>query len=147
MQTLPEIHNSQHLLAINKVKNLEKAVKEAFKSGELVNLLDYIPIKHTFIDGAYHREAHIPAGCVMIGKTHLKDCFNFLTKGRMLIIADGDVMEISAPYTFVTKAGTKKAGYTLEDSIFSNIFVTNETNIDKVEEEIAYDDSLELIGN
>ncbi len=46
-----------------------------------------------------------------------------------------DVYE--APVTFVSKVGTKRAVYAEEDTIWTTIHITNETDTDKVEDALG----------
>ena len=77
--------------------------------------------KHYFAEGTYTRELYLPKGSVLTGKIHRHSCINILTKGRMKVVTDEGEYEISAPYTFVSGPGVKKAGYALEDSIWINV--------------------------
>lgn len=92
------------------------------------------PITHHFGGGIYMREMFAPAGTLLLGHEHLGDHMCLLLKGRMRILgADGTTHEITAPMTFVGKAGRKLA-LTLEDVVFMNIHPTEETDPAKAEE-------------
>ena len=95
-----------------------------------------LPVVHKFAKGMYIRELFIPKGTVLVGKRHRHHTLNMLTKGKMLIY-DGvnETIEVEAPYTVESLPLTKKAGYALEDSLWVNIHVTDETDLDKIEEE------------
>lgn len=92
------------------------------------------PVEHHFGPGLYIREVRLPAGSAVIGHHHKTEHLNTLVQGRLLIInPDGSRTVLSAPYTFVAKPG-RKVVYTLEDVVFHNIFATDETNIDILED-------------
>jgi hypothetical protein len=91
------------------------------------------PVQHHFGGGVYIREGAILAGTYSIGHSHKKAHMNMLTKGKIAIASDGDVRVIDAPYLFVSKGG-RKLFYVIEDAVLMNIFATNETNIDVIEE-------------
>jgi hypothetical protein len=94
------------------------------------------PLRHYFADGLYVREIFIPAGCALVGYIHTQDCVTVVSKGKILI-ADGEGLPVcvEAPFTKVVPRGTKKAGYALEDTIWSDAYVNadNERNIDVLE--------------
>jgi hypothetical protein len=60
---------------------------------------------------------------------------NIMLKGKAIMISeDGSTKVIEAPLMFTGEAGSQKVGVILEDMIWQNIFPTNETDIDKLEE-------------
>lgn len=92
-----------------------------------------IETTHDFYNGLYVRSIFIPAGSLIVGKRHRQHTLNILMKGKM-IITDGDTsFEVSAPYMVESLPMTKKAAYALEDSIWSNIHVTEETDLEELE--------------
>jgi len=89
--------------------------------------------KHYFGPSIYIREVTMPAGSVVIGKPHRKEHMCVMLSGKMIIVKeDGSRQELVAPMTFVGSPG-RKVAYILETTVFQNIFVTNETDIDKLE--------------
>jgi len=97
-----------------------------------------IPVEHTFIEGVYARHGKLEAGRIYIGHEHKLECLNILTHGALLLknSMDDEGIRIEAPYTFVTGPGNRKIGYCLEDGYMYNIFRTDETDIDKLENEV-----------
>ena len=93
------------------------------------------PLKHYFVDGLYVREIFIPAGCVLVGYIHTQDCITIVSKGRILISEGNDLRDIRAPFTATVPKGSKKAGYALEDTVWSDCYVNadNEQDIDTLE--------------
>ena len=73
---------------------------------------------------------------------------NVLLKGKMTIHDENESFDIEAPWQGESSEYTKKAGYAHEDSIFLNIHVTNETDLDIIENEfiIKEDEYLQLQG-
>ena len=102
------------------------------------SLLDFpqvdMPVKHSFAPGVYMREMSAPAGTLVIGAEHRTEHFNILSKGKLRVKVDGNLMEIKAPYSFVSKAGSMKVAIVLEDMVFVTIHPTTETDVDKLEE-------------
>lgn len=76
---------------------------------------------HALVDNAYVREVFLPKGAYAVGKEHKRDHFNNLLKGQVVVMMDDDVHLVTAPATFVAKAGSRKFVVALEDSIFQNL--------------------------
>jgi hypothetical protein len=90
-------------------------------------------IIHRFGGGLYIREAHYPKSTLIVGQEHVSEHMNVLLKGSINVIdGDGCVQTLTAPYMFVAKAGSK-VGYTLEDVVWQNIYVTNSTDVEYLE--------------
>ena len=92
-------------------------------------------VEHMFVDGMYIRTLYIPAGSVIVGKRHRHKTLNILLKGKMIINDGVESYELEAPFMAESLPYTKKAGHALEDSIWCNIHVTKETDLEKIEEE------------
>jgi hypothetical protein len=88
---------------------------------------------HRFGGGLYIREAHYPAGTLVVGLEHVSEHMNVLLKGSLKVIdTDGDPQILVAPHMFVAKAGSK-LGLTLEDVVWQNIYVSNSTDVEYLE--------------
>lgn len=94
------------------------------------------PLKHSFGDGCYVREIFMPAGTFIISKLHNKNHPYFVLKGKALVKTEEGIVTIEAPFQGMTKAGTKRALYILEDMTWITVHVTDETDLDKIENEI-----------
>jgi len=102
--------------------------------------------KHYFGPNLYIREVTMPAGTVVVGKSHKADHMCVMLSGKMIIVKDdGSRQELVAPMTFVGSAG-RKVAYILETTVFQNIFVTNETDIDKLESMLVDNTQHQLEG-
>jgi hypothetical protein len=95
------------------------------------------PVEHTLIDGVYTRKLFIPKGSFLVGKVHLKECVNIVAKGDISILTETGMGRIQAGHIAVSKPGIQKLGYAHEDTVFVNVFRTDETDINKIEAEIA----------
>lgn len=92
------------------------------------------PEKHYFGPGLYIKEVTLPAGAVIIGKPHKVEHMCVLLQGKMVIAKeDGSKVELVAPMTFVSPPG-RKVAYILETVVFQNIFATEETDVEKLED-------------
>lgn len=96
-----------------------------------------LPVNHHFAEGLYARELHIPAGVTLTGRVHKRENLNILSKGKMLLYAEHGAVEIDAPYTVVSPAGTKRMAYAVTDCVWTTMFVTNETDVDVILEEFT----------
>jgi hypothetical protein len=105
------------------------------------------PVEHTLIDGVYTRKLFIPKGSFLVGKVHLKECVNIVAKGDISILTETGMGRIQAGHIAVSQQGIQKLGYAHEDTVFVNVFRTDETNIEKIEAEIASEDHFALEAN
>lgn len=101
------------------------------------------PVEHHFSPGLYAREMFAPKGSLIISRIHKVGCIGILSKGKASIWTEEGLKDYEAPATIVSRPGTRRVGYFHEDSVFTAIFATNETDIEKIEQEIATDDFAE----
>ena len=94
------------------------------------------PTMHHFSKGVYAREFHIKAGEFVIGKIHRHDHMAMLIKGRAKVVSEFGDEILEAPYIWESKATIKRAVLALEDCIFVTIHPTDETDLDKIEDEV-----------
>lgn len=93
-----------------------------------------LPLTHTFSDNVYAREIFMPAGMFVIGHVHKTKHLNIVSKGSALLHSDGKLSKITAPFTFESGEGVRKVLYILEDMFWTTIHVTEETDVDVLEE-------------
>jgi hypothetical protein len=75
----------------------------------------------------------MPAGAVIVGKPHKTEHLCNMIEGRMIVVGeDGVRVEVVAPAVFMAKKG-RKIAYIIETVRFQNIFSTDETNVEKLE--------------
>jgi hypothetical protein len=102
------------------------------------------PLFHSFADGVYVREIQIPAGELLVGKIHRHSHPNFLLHGKVTVITEeGGQETLTAPCYMISPAGTKRAVYVHEDCSWVTVHVTDETDLEKIEEYVIakdYDD-------
>lgn len=80
----------------------------------------------------------MPAGSLVVGKTHRYDHLSCLSMGRVLVTIDDEITEVLAPYTYLSLAGIKRVLLALEDSLWTTFHGTEETDIDKLEMDLVY---------
>lgn len=89
-----------------------------------------------FSKGVYARELHIPAGTVLTGKIHKYQNLNILSQGDISVLMDdGEIKRIQAPYTVVSPPGTRRVAYAHSDVVWTTIHGTDKTDVDAIEEE------------
>lgn len=106
-----------------------------------------LPLKHTFAPGSYAREIFLPRGCIVVGKIHKHAHLNIVTRGRVTVVTEFGPREIDAtlaPVTFTSDAGSKRALYCHEDTIWTTIHLTDKTDLAEIEREIIAADYVEL---
>lgn len=90
------------------------------------------PVQHHFGPGVYMREVFLPAGALVIGHAHREASMNIMLKGEMVLLVDGQVSVVRAPFMTVSQPG-RKVAYVLEDTVWMNVHATEETDIAKLE--------------
>jgi hypothetical protein len=104
------------------------------------------PVRHYFVPGMYAREMTIPAGVVLTGAVHKTEHLSTISAGRIIVQTDDGVIEIAAPYTFVSKPGAKRAGYALETTVWTTYHATETTDLDALVEELTESKACDLLG-
>ena len=96
--------------------------------------------QHLFADGLYCRTVTMPKGSLVIGHKHRKTAINILSSGVIWIKTrmEDEWEEIRAPFINSTGDGMRKIIYVVEDATFSNIFKTDETDLDSLYDECVY---------
>jgi len=100
-----------------------------------------IPQAETFVtdhfaDGLYARELLIPAGVCLVGALHKTNHIFVVSKGECYAVTHEGKEHIVAPYTGQTQPGMKRVIYAVTDTIWTTFHPTNETDVDKIAEQI-----------
>lgn len=104
----------------------------ALQSGDTLDL----PVMHHFSRGVYARELFIPKGTVIVGKIHKFSQINIVSKGEISVLTEDGIKRVKAGDTIVSGPGIKRAGYAHEDTLWTTIHGTNETDIERLEDEL-----------
>lgn len=92
------------------------------------------PVLHHFGPGIYIREVTLPAGIFAIGHEQRFEQLNIMLRGAVVVIGeDGGLKKLQAPLMYVGPPG-RKVGYVLEETVWLNVYATEERDIDKLEE-------------
>jgi len=100
---------------------------------------------HRFADGVYSREITIPKGTLLTGKIHKTRHLNIISAGKISVWSPTEgVREITAPFSFVAEPGTRRVGFAHEDTVWTCVHATQETDLAKIEAEVIepHDSSL-----
>jgi hypothetical protein len=98
--------------------------------------------QHTFGPGFYARTITIPAGAVLTGKVHATEHIFIVSKGELTVVTEEGRKHIKAPYQAVCRAGMKRAGYAHTEVVCTNVHITSETDLDRLEAELIVPEAL-----
>jgi len=84
------------------------------------------PLFHNFCKGLYARSIVIPAGTVLTGAIHKDEGFFIVRSGSILLTTDEGTKKADAGFMSITKAGTKRAGYALTDTLVTTFHANPE---------------------
>lgn len=101
-----------------------------------------IPTSHDFAPGLYVRTITVPAGATLTGKVHATDHIFIISKGDMTLVSEEGRQRVQAPFQAIGKAGIKRVGYAHSETVCTNIHITPETDLLKLEAELIVSDSL-----
>jgi len=123
-----------------RVLRLEEALVREFGEGDP----DIIaPVNHYHCEGNYAREIFIAKDTCVIGKIHKHEHINVISQGKCLVVTEEGEEELTAPLTFISKPGIKRAVYALEDTVWTTVHPTDSTDLEEIESEViapSYDD-------
>ena len=115
---------------VNEIQNIDI---EAVEAHMLTLPPVECPVEHIFGPGIYIRQVFMPAGSIVMGHSHKHESLNMVLSGKRALLENGIRREVAAPYVFTGSVGRKLA-YVLEDCVFQNIFATEETDIERLED-------------
>ena len=105
------------------------------------------PLKHYFSKDVYAREITLHRGTAAVGKIQKYMSLSILSSGEVTILSIDGVKRVKAPYTFIASPGAKRLVYAHEDSTWTSVHGTSETDLEKIEEEViakSYDEVVDL---
>ena len=121
---LAEFDTTSSVPMAERIERLEADMR----AGETVEL----EVRHYFSKGVYARELHIPKGTTLTGHIHKFENFNIMSKGDMSVLTENGIERVQAPFSIVSPPGTKRVAYAHEDTIWTTIHGTEETDIEKI---------------
>jgi hypothetical protein len=105
-----------------------------------------LPTEHFFLDGMYLRQCFIPKGTCFVGRVHKRYHYFMLMKGAAEVTLDEKVVRMTAGMVFICPPGTRRAGVTLEDTVFAGVLRTDSMSVAEVEEEYSVYDPTARFG-
>lgn len=105
------------------------------------------PLIHRFTNKMYIREIFMPKGTLITSKVHKTNHPFVVSLGAVSVrIDEGEWEYIQAPFTGITKPGTRRLLYIHEDVIWTTFHVNEDncSNVDEIEDRILdkYDNPL-----
>ena len=94
------------------------------------------PVTHHFAPGSYAREMLIPKGTIVVGKTHKQAHHSFLMKGEITVVSEEGIKRLKAPMVILSQPNAKRVGFAHEDTIWVTVHPTDETDLEKIEEQV-----------
>ena len=106
---------------------------------ELSKLPQYQPeTRHYFHGGMYCREVFRHAGVLVVGAVHRREHFYLIVSGTVAITdGEGNVQEVTGPYLFQSKPGTKRAVLALTDTLCMTFHALGATTVEEAEAELV----------
>lgn len=97
-----------------------------------------LPVDHLSCDGMLTRTMFIPKGTLAVGKIHKLDCINIVAKGDISILTENGSGRMVGGQQAISPAGIQKFVFANEDTIFINVFRTDETRLEHIEDTLAW---------
>lgn len=91
---------------------------------------------HTFGPGFYARTITIPAGCTLVGKVHATEHIFMVSKGDITLATEDGNRRVQAPFQIVCRPGMKRAGYAHTETVCTNVHITTETDLARLESDL-----------
>jgi hypothetical protein len=79
-------------------------------------------------------------GVVVVGKVHKKEHFYLIVSGEVAITTDDGVQHVTGPTLLMSRPGTKRAVYSLKDTLCMTFHRTDATTVEEAEAELVEDD-------
>ena len=94
--------------------------------------------EHRFTPGMYIRQIFIPARTILTSRIHLTEHPFVISKGDISVwTKETGTMRFKAPYSGLTKPGTRRLLFAHDDTIWTTFHATDETDVKKIEETIT----------
>lgn len=104
--------------------------------GDSPEYLEVCPLTHRFAKGLYIRQITMPAGMLFVTKIHKFSHAAFIMSGEVTLLEEDGHKRVSAPASFITKAGTRRVVFTHQDTVWITVHATDKTDLREIENEI-----------
>ena len=95
---------------------------------------EQLGVIHHFSDGLYAKETPIPKDCFLQQHKHNYSHLSILSKGKVAVKKDGNVIIYEAPACINIEANKNHSVMALEDSVWYCIHATEETDADNIDQ-------------
>jgi hypothetical protein len=122
---------------------IERKMQEAIDDAQITEVDVEEWVNHILAPGVYAREMTIKKHQIIVGKIHKTSHINIISKGDISVKTQFGVWRYQAPCSFVSEVGTKRVVFAHEDTVWTTIHPTEETELDKIEEHViakSYDE-------
>ncbi len=92
----------------------------------------------------YARTITLKPDTWLTGRVHTTEHIFVLSKGDMTVVTEDGRKRVQAPYQVVCRAGLKRVGYAHSECVCSNIHLTTETDLAKLEAALVEPENLAL---
>ena len=91
-------------------------------------------ITHHFSEGVYARQMELNKEELVVGAIHKFRNLNIISRGKVTFFSIEGAKTVEAPFSFVAGPGVKRVIYAHEDTVWTTIHGTHETDLKKIEE-------------
>lgn len=147
MQSMNKLVSKSEQSLSEKCGGLAAPLSEVFAIQDILEkyfLPADMPVTHHFAPGLYLREIYMKAGTRVVGKMHKTTHLNIITKGDVSVMTRFGKHRITVtdkPIVFLSQPGVKKVLYIHEDTVWMTPHVTEETDLERLEEELIVPES------
>ena len=126
-----------------------KVIDKIFELENAMLTMEQLPldVTHHFSKGVYARQMFIPKGTILTGKLHKHNHLNIMLYGDIEVATQDGLKRITEPCMFESKAGTKRAGFAHEDTVWITIHATKETDLEKIESDEIAENPLQYLAD
>lgn len=103
-----------------------------------------VPTEHTFGPGFYARTITLQPDTVLTGRVHTTEHIFIVSKGDLTVVTEEGRKRVQAPYQAICRAGLKRAGYAHTEVVCTNIHITEETDLLRLEAALVEPDHAAL---
>lgn len=134
-ETLAPVEVPEHVGRALKVPSREAIERLEAAMRKMPHQLEFLT-KHHFAEGLYAREILIPAGSLLTGKVHRCEHLNIVSQGDITVWTEDGMKRVKAPFTMVSRPGTKRVGLAHADTVWTTIHASLERDLDALEAEL-----------
>ena len=125
------------LVIRQEILDIEEKMKEVLESDDsLYEIGQDDWVTHIFAPGVYAREMSIKKDSLIVGKLHKTEHINIISQGDISVKTEFGTNRYQSPCSFVSRIGTKRVVFAHEDTVWTTIHPTNETDLKAIEEHV-----------